>query len=160
MFVLVTSGLAYGQFHDNGYKDLALHASYAKTGKILNVEPKLKSLGSFGLHEAKVKYDGLDLELTFSELPSGEKELTGISTSSPGAKLKGISQPLIGKDYKTVKSVLGSKLSSLEDGNFKSVQLYFSSTGNADENDGETAVLLDFDEKGLLSSISVAELGG
>ena len=142
VLLLVACISSYGQFTENGYKDLKLGINSTEAKKVMN----FKLDGPI----ANVAYDGLDLELYFMELD--QETLYSIKTNSPNAKLEGVSQKLMGKNLKEIQSILGNKLASFEaDG--PSEQYYVYKRNKAAEQNDMTSCVLDFNEQGVLQSI-------
>lgn len=140
LFIACFSG--YGQFTENGYKDLKLGNTPSETKKVVN----FKLDGPI----ANVVYDGLDLELYFMELD--QETLYYIKTHSPNAKLEGVSQNLMGKKLKEIQSILGEKLTTF-DADGPSAQYYVYNRNKAAEDNYMTSCVLDFNEQGVLQSI-------
>lgn len=142
VLLLVASVSGFGQFTENGYKDLKLGNTPSETKKVVN----FKLDGPI----SNVVYDGLDLELYFMELD--QETLYYIKTHSPNAKLEGVSQNLMGKKLKEIQSILGEKLTTF-DADGPSAQYYVYNRNKAAEDNYMTSCVLDFNEQGVLQSI-------
>lgn len=135
-----TSG--YSQFNENGYKNLKLGMSTSEVKKIANF--KIQD------DQAEIIYNNIKFELSFADLD--KHTLYSIKTSSPNAKLEGVSQNLIGKKLKEVKSILGNKLSQF-DAAGPSTKYYIYYRNKDAKNNEMTSCVLEFDDNGVLESI-------
>lgn len=133
-FIFIASITGYSQFSENGYKGLKLAMQLSEAQKVVNF--KLDN-GS-----AKVKYDDLDLDLTYYP----NEGLFSIATKSPKAKLEGVSQNLIGKTLKEVKAILGNKLAESFYGD--TYYMYYKNKA-AQENERTSCVLIFNDDQVL-----------
>ena len=138
---IAASFTAFSQFSETGYKFLKLGTQE----KNLKTQMEYKRTGD----EAKGRYDNLQLELYFYE-----NKLYSIKSFSPAAKLEGVSEALIGKHYKQVKAILGTRLTSSdfsERGEFPGHYVYYRNAGAANK---QSSCVLDFNSKGILESIT------
>lgn len=149
LFLSATGIAGFCQFSDKGYKDL-------KLGMTL---PQAQKVTSFKLDNdqmATINYDGIRLQLQFTELENGLL-LYSISSESSNAKVVNVLSELIGKTRQQVQGILGAKMKPFEgsdEGGSVNYFLYFKD--KAAEKNQLTSCVLYFNDKGILASISAA----
>lgn len=143
LFVIVGSISGYSQFNENGYKQLELGIDKTEANKIV----AFKQSDDY----PKVVCDGIELELTFVELD--KPILFSVKTSSPNAKIEGVSENLIGKKHKEIKEILGGKLVAFNDDSGPNAKYHIYYKDKNAENNYLSSCVLEFDENRTLTSI-------
>lgn len=143
LFVIVGSISSYSQFNENGYKQLELGIDKIEANKIVS----FKQSDDY----PKVVFDGIELELMFVELD--KPTLYSVKTNSPNAKIEGVSENLIGKNHKEIKTILGDKLVAFDDDSGSNVKYHIYYKDKNAEKNYMSSCVLEFDENGILESI-------
>lgn len=135
--------LVFSQMSNNGYADLKLGMTVEEAKKIVNFSLKNDA--------AVVKIAGINLDLSFTK-DNGKTILWTITSTNPSTKIIDTEQDLIGKDYATIKSILGDKMVAAD---FSEIEdEYFIYHNNKESEDNyDTSCVLQFDENKILKTI-------
>lgn len=136
----------FSQFTEKGYKDLKLGMSIKDASKIVTFQNKDES-GAICI------YDGVKLNVSFID-----GMVYSISTTDKKGKIKGVLSDLIGRSYSEVKSILGNKMEmmQLDEEHDADPYMFIYYIDNASKKDEARSLILYFNEKKVLESISAS----
>ena len=143
LFLITPTVLVFSQMSNNGYADLKLGMTIEEAKKVVAFKTKDDI--------ATINFDEKKLELTFTKNGSNTVLWT-VSTTDPKTKIIDFDQELIGKDYETIKKLLGDKLVAADFSEVEDEYFIYHNTPESEEN-YDTSCVLQFDEKKILKTI-------